>query len=431
MKQFVPVLFFIVCSSVYAQLNYIGLKDQSNVRKAQSIVPTSVTYWSKSKIIDDYIYVSTRKGIYRKNIATTLNDTLWQLFAFADVPIRNFVKKNDTILGVTGNEASDTLMVRSTDNGQTFTDFTAASFFNNTAVNTILQIDQHPQNLNEIVVLHRGYGFSKSSDFGATWSLLNSFIGGYQDWFVGYNPNDPQNIMYTGEEIFFRSYIQSTYNGGATWQKVDSLQTHCTHGVAFHPTNKDIMVSYGEGRIAKSVNQGLTWINTGSLPIYIYKVIYDSNNPDVLYAAGSFQGLNNNIQIYRSTNAGDSWHLSYTEAVPEGQGVLDLHLYNNKLILYTLVNGIYSLDIGLLNVKQEQLQSKLLIYPNPSNSVVNIESEYLLNSIKIFNAAGQQVFYQLLNSKNATVNIETLTMGTYFITLYTQQGLITRKVIKK
>jgi len=129
LTNFLTLLFFVVCSSAHAQLNYIGLKDESNVRKAQSVIPTSVTYWSKSKIIDEYMYVSTRKGIYRKNIVTTLNDTLWQLYAFPDVPIRNFVKKNDTILGITGYEATDTLMVRSTDSGQTYTDFTSPSFF--------------------------------------------------------------------------------------------------------------------------------------------------------------------------------------------------------------------------------------------------------------------------------------------------------------
>lgn len=60
--NFLTVLFFVVCSLGYAQMNYIGLKDESNVRKAQSIIPTTVTYWSKSKIIDDYMYVS----IYQK-----------------------------------------------------------------------------------------------------------------------------------------------------------------------------------------------------------------------------------------------------------------------------------------------------------------------------------------------------------------------------
>lgn len=431
LKIFLTVLFFVVCTFGYAQMNYIGLKDESNVRKAQSIIPTTVTYWSKSKIIDDYMYVSTRKGIYRKNIATTLNDTLWQLYAFSDVPIRNFVKKNDTILAITGYEATDTLMVRSTDNGQTYTDFTSPSFFNITPINALLQIDQHPQNPNEVVLVHRGYGISKSSDFGATWTLMNSSLGGYQDWFVGYNPNDPQNIMYTGEEIFFQSYIQSTYDGGASWQRVDSLQTHCTHGVAFHPTDKNTMISYGEGRIAKSVNQGMLWTNTGSLPVYIYKVIYDPNNPNVLYATGSSQGTNNNIEIYKSIDAGDSWHLSYTVNMQGAQGGLDLQLYNTKLIIYTQVNGIYTLDIGLLDLKTERLQENLLICPNPSSSTVNIESEYLINNFKLYDAAGKLVLNKGVNNRQTVISMQTLAEGMYYITLDTEKGMITRKIIKK
>lgn len=429
--NFLTIIFTAFYSAAFAQMNYIGIKDESNVRKAQSIIPTSVTYWGKSKIIDDYMYVSTRKGIYRKNLVNTINDTLWQLYAFADVPIRNFVKKNDTILAVTGYEGTDTLLVRSTDNGQTYTDFTTASFFNITPINALLQIDQHPQNPNEVVVVHRGYGISKSQDFGATWTLLNSFLGGYQDWFVGYNPNDPQNIMYTGEEIFFKSYVQSTYNGGTSWQKVDSLQTHCTHGVAFHPTDKDIMISYGEGRIAKSVNQGITWTNTGSLPVYIYKVIYDPQNPNTVYATGSYQGVNNNIVIYRSSDAGDSWHLSYSEFIPDAQGIMDFHLYNNKLILFTMVNGVYTLDIGLLDIKKEQLHEKLLIYPNPSITTLNIQSEYLINSIKIFDTGGKMLLHTKVNSKQTVINTEAFAVGSYYVSLYTEKGIITRKIVKK
>lgn len=66
-----------------------------------------------------------------------------------------------------------------------------------------MQIDQHRQNPNEMVVLYKGYGILKSLVFGATYMLMNSFFGYYHYWLVGYKANDLQNIMCWEEEIFF------------------------------------------------------------------------------------------------------------------------------------------------------------------------------------------------------------------------------------
>ena len=47
----------------------------------------------KVQIIDGYIYVPTSNGIYRKNVST-LNDTIWDLYGFKGVSVRDFVKKH-------------------------------------------------------------------------------------------------------------------------------------------------------------------------------------------------------------------------------------------------------------------------------------------------------------------------------------------------
>ena len=342
-------------------MEYIGLKEEANVREAQNqLITVFGTYWPESQLIDNYLYIPTVSGIYRKNLSF-VNDTIWELHAFEGVPIRDFIKNNDTILAATAIFADTNLLLLSTNDGLSYIDYTPTSFFNINSEITILKTAQNPHNPNNLAVMHTGLGVYLSSDFGQNWTLSNHFIGGYQDWFLGFNPNDTSNIFYTGEQLFFQSYIFTTYNNGNNWTKVDSLQSHCTHGVAFHPTNKDIMISYGEGRFSKSINQGQNWSDVGSIPLYIYKVIFDPENPNILYASGDFHGVNDTITVYRSTDMGDNWQVFYQEKITNSDGVMGIHLFNGKLFVYTLTNGVFLLDIDNITSINEALSTKELL----------------------------------------------------------------------
>lgn len=431
LKLFFILTFIITSVNVFGQLTYIGLKDKANIRKAQNELVTAATYWPKTQIIDHYLYIPTQTGIYRKNLANTLNDTLWQLYAFPNIPIRSFVKKNDSILATTSYYETSNLLLKSTDNGATYTDITSSHFFVNTPESTVVQIAMNPNNKNEIFTLNYGPGVSKSSNFGSTWNAVNNFIGGYQDWFIGFNPNDTNNIFYTGEGINFQSHIMASYNNGNTWQKVDSLQTHCTHGVAFHPFDKNIMISYGEGRIQKSINQGKNWITKGSTSLYVFKVIYDPNNPDILYATGDTHGSDYNIHIYKSEDGGETWFLAHLEYIPDSDGALDMHLYNNKLVLLTLKNGIYSIDTTLLSSDKFNIDEPILIFPNPAKDVLHINYTDLIKHVSIFNTNGRLVYSNNINNRETSINIAHLSKGIYFVQITTDKGIGNKKIIKK
>lgn len=427
----VLVLFTLFQSNSYfGQLTYIGLKNESNVREAQDQLTAFGKYWPKTQLIDGYLYVPTTTGIYRKSM-TSLNDTIWQLYAFENFPIRTFVKKNNSIIAATAIEADSNLLLLSTDNGASFSDYTSASFFDNNPTNTILRMGFNPHNPNSILALHQRYGVSKSDDFGATWTHLNPFLGGYQDWFIDFNPNDTNNIFYTGEQLFEQSYINASYDGGSSWTFVDSLLSHCTHGVAFHPTNKDHMISYGEGRVAKSTDQGLSWTDTGYLGVYIFKILYDENNPDILYASGDFHGINDTLTIYRSIDSGNTWHTFYTELVNNSDGIMDLQLYDNKLIVYTLINGVYYLDLNSLGGINEDLEASLNIHPNPVETTLNISSDSEIRKLKIYDLNGRLLENKHPDQKDLMINIEHLSSGSYLLVLDFDKGSVNKQFVKK
>lgn len=424
------LLLFLPIVQTVGQMTYLGLKKESNVRIAQNKLQNISAYWPKSHVIDDYIYVSTSNGIYKKDLRT-LNDTVWSLYAFPEVPIRDFVKHNDSILGI-AMKTQDSIMLLSADNGKTYVNHTSGFLLNKDNSNLIFLIAMNPLNHNSITVLRIGGGVEKSTDFGNTWSVLNPSIGGYQNRFAGYNPNDTTNIFITGEFMIFESFIYASYDSGLSWKLVQSISTHCTHILAFHPTNPDIIVSGGEFRISKSTDRGLSWKTVSNPDIYVTGLIYDTNNPNILYASGDITNPNaKDIQIFKSTDGGDSWSLFYTEEIENSDGVLDIHLYNNKLILYTLVNGIYSLDLNTANVispKEDKID--LSIYPNPSKSIVFCKSSELFDYVRLVDSSGRILKEYKPDNKEFSIDISSLSNGFYISIFGNNNKVFSKKIIK-
>lgn len=436
MRQFIKqnlislLISFFLFTQSYGQMKYLGLKQESNVRIAQQKLAGSGTYWPKMQIIDDNIYVSTINGIYSKQISST-NDTLWNSYAFQGVPVRNFVKHNDSLLAITS-KTNDSLMLLSIDNGNTYVNHTSEFFFKYKEVNTIWSVSMNPLNFNSLVVLHNGYGVAKSIDFGNTWSSLKEWAGGYQDRFVGFNRNDSTNILYVGEQMFEESYTQVTYDNGNTWILTNNIPSHCNHVLAFHPTNPDIILSGEEGRIAKSFDRGRNWITKGQFKEYIYSVVFDENNPNILFACGNFIGIDDTIRIYKSIDCGDNWSLYCGNVIPNSDGIVDMQINKNKLILYTMVNGIYMLDLDVTNsINVTENGMEFILYPNPSNSIISCNCNETINFVRLIDSSGKLLKVIIPHSKGFVLDISSFSKGIYMSLFETNDKIIYKKIIKE
>ena len=83
-------------------------------------------------------------------------------------------------------------------------------------------------------------------------------------------------------------------------------------------------------------------------------------------------------------------------------------------------------------VKIVKLDNKLSVFPNPSNGIINIQSAYKLNSVNVYNMIGNLVMVRNISGNQATLNIETLTNGVYFLELNSYDGsVINTKFVKK
>ncbi len=112
-----------------------------------------------------------------------------------------------------------------------------------------------------------------------------------------------EDILYAGTA---NAGIWKTIDHGENWTSVThDLDVNQVYAIEIDNTNADIVYAAMFGTIMKSMDGGLTWINTGdatfqSTSIFVRDIVSDPNNPLVILAACD-QGL------YRTDDGGISW----------------------------------------------------------------------------------------------------------------------------
>jgi|TARA_B110000027_G_scaffold105120_1_gene111558 hypothetical protein len=101
---------------------------------------------------------------------------------------------------------------------------------------------------------------------------------------------------------------------------------------------------------------------------------------------------------------------------------------------YQLGNGYYpSLNLSTLNTETPELQLQVKVFPNPTKEVIYIThpTEQFFE-VAITDISGKQIL-QTGHQKQQPLSVQTLTTGTYFITVTTKDSKQTNtyKIIKK
>jgi len=101
---------------------------------------------------------------------------------------------------------------------------------------------------------------------------------------------------------------------------------------------------------------------------------------------------------------------------------------------FNIAYSIYVKDSSIhLGVDEEYILSKddLLVYPNPSNNVINIRSENaIISSIEVYDISGKLIKSQNYKSKEALIDISNFSNGVYFLSIERGENRVSRKVIK-
>lgn len=75
--------------------------------------------------------------------------------------------------------------------------------------------------------------------------------------------------------------------------------------------------------------------------------------------------------------------------------------------------------------------TKFSISPNPVQDFMNIESDFAISKIKIFNQIGQLVLEKEVNATQAHLDLSFMSSGLYNVLLETEKGVETTKIIKE
>ena len=104
----------------------------------------------------------------------------------------------------------------------------------------------------------------------------------------------------------------------------------------------------------------------------------------------------------------------------------NLQLQENCMSEFAEVNAIFinSTDINDSN-------SKLSIFPNPTNNNLNVSSENYIHAIKIFDMSGTLVLNHNCYSKNENIDLSNLAKGFYSIQISNKNTNVKRKLIIK
>ncbi|ARV10079.1 hypothetical protein BTO05_10680 [Winogradskyella sp. PC-19] len=138
---------------------------------------------------------------------------------------------------------------------------------------------------------------------------------------------------------------------------------------------------------------------------------------------------------YGAVLVGESWETvdqtPFYHTSSDKLATLDLPYYHEMVKLVASYTATKANIIKVLS-SEELLNRKFSIYPNPVDSILNIEtaiSETL--SLEFYDINGKVIKRQSINKDNSQVNISEFTKGIYFVNIISSLGETTFKFVKE
>jgi Secretion system C-terminal sorting domain len=394
-------------------------------------------------------------------VKTTDAGQTWQIvlngatFSYYGIPVTDDPSHPDTLY-----TESNNLFKVSTDFGDTWTDVVAVP----ATQSTPCDIEVFPDSSNIILIGNNGYGISRSTDYGQTWTLEYTTSGEIPT--IATDKNIP-GVAYATKWAGSGGFVKTT-DYGATWTSVNFFNGNYMWGTDVNPGLADHVLTgcYSCGHIYMSKDGGVNWITTniGSSDYAVYIVdsttifaaqgdgFYKLSSPyftpvELTAFTASVKGnvvnltwstateLNNKgFEIEHSADDINFEKISFingngtttnphvysylAEKQPEGTNYYRLKQidYNGK---YNYSNTVEANVITPLNFELAQN------HPNPFNPSTKIDFTIPTNSIvkiTLFNLLGQKVS-EITNSSfsagkhSVNFNASNLSSGNYFYEL--------------
>ena len=271
----------------------------------------------------------------------------------------------------------------------------------------------------------------KSIDSGNTWQFID--MSAYASALVEINFID-ENIGFASGNNATGGVILKTTDGGTTWTQLLNTGTNGDYVWKLQILNSNNNVLFGSveavtpnpGRLAKSIDGGLTWTLQNAPESVVQAVGFLNENHG--WMGGHTTGF------YETLDGGATWTNTGV-----GSNLNRIFFIGNTA--YASGRTIYKMSSLLSNSdfeEQDRTNLKVSVSPNPLSDKLNIEIDFLAEDhilIDLYDNTGKLV-KKLIKDDINSIGIKKYTFdfpypsGTYFIDFHTNTGRQSSKIIK-
>ncbi|MCX6243706.1 MAG: BACON domain-containing carbohydrate-binding protein [Bacteroidetes bacterium] len=200
-----------------------------------------------------------------------------------------------------------------------------------------------PVSANTIYTGSPSGGFWKSTDAGATWTVLITNLPTLGVSSILVHPTNTNQILIgTGDRDAGDAPGMGVYkstDGGTTWSVSNSGMGNLTVGMMIrHPSDPNMILAATAGGIYKSTDGGATWARKSANTNNYKDIKFKPGDPTIVYAT-------ENGKFYRSTNTGDSWTQITSGVITGNRLVIGVSPNQPATVYLLMTNGVFA---GLL-----------------------------------------------------------------------------------
>jgi pectate lyase len=115
-------------------------------------------------------------------------------------------------------------------------------------------------------------------------------------------------------------------------------------------------------------------------------------------------------------------------SLPAGANTITKGSVANLYYISTAYNATARM-LANSSVEEEAAYGKLILYPNPVSSELNIDSDKAIQKVEVYNLAGSLLNVQ--NGNNTSIDMSNLANGSYLVKVHTENSVTSKIIIKK
>ncbi len=98
---------------------------------------------------------------------------------------------------------------------------------------------------------------------------------------------------------------------------------------------------------------------------------------------------------------------------------------SNDAFIFLVDDIVISFMVGTNDIP---VVENLMVYPNPSNGILNVKADSKINKVQLVNIAGQVVYESNVAANETVINTTSINKGLYLLNITSDRGVVTKKV---